>query len=89
MCARRSAAAPSSPEAIPSPAPEDFARLLSLADAGHGPVDSPARRLQQELAASLAEPQVRRWPGAVRVGFILVASGALWTGLIAGALALS
>lgn len=47
---------------------------------------SPAKELQDELEARLAEKHevsILRWPGAVRLLFILGGSGMGWAGLLA------
>ena len=71
--------------------PSGPAAKVGMAD-GHAPVSSPARALQDRLAAALVvgspEPHVRRWPPVVRMALPVALSGVLWTAIIAGVRAL-
>ena len=48
------------------------------------PVPSPAHALQARLIGAYDEPQVDKWPPAVRLAVMLGSAAALW-GLVAGA----
>jgi len=39
---------------------------------------SPALILQQTLSAELSEPEVRKWPPAATVAFVVATCGAFW-----------
>ncbi len=75
-----------------SPRPVERVTKMSAA-AGQKNVESPARRMQQRLAAELAladnareqsmeAPDAARWHGFARLGFIGGASVALWSMII-------
>ncbi len=63
---------------------------VRLADGAFDPVDSPARRLQADLAASFAEQREddNRWSPRRSLAFITVGSLLGWAGLIAAARAM-
>jgi hypothetical protein len=63
---------------------------LRLADGAFDPVDSPARQLQADLAASFAEQRAddHRWSPRRSLAFITVGSLLGWAGLIAVARAM-
>lgn len=63
---------------------------VRLADGAFDPVDSPARRLQADLAASFAEQREddHRWSPRRSLAFITVGSLLGWAGLIAAARAM-
>jgi hypothetical protein len=56
------------------------------ASAGDAAAPSPALQLQQALHAEVAAPEVKKWPPAATLGFIVVTCGAFW-GLVALGLA--
>lgn len=56
---------------------------VRLADGGFEPVDSPARTLQSELAASLAEnAQSDRLPVGPVLAFLVIGSAITWAAII-------
>ena len=63
---------------------------VRLADGAFDPIDSPARQLQADLAASFADQHenVRRWSPRRSLAFITVGSLAGWALLIAAARAM-
>jgi hypothetical protein len=85
---RRAAERPQVQNAAES-SPYDFAGLLAVAGEGAQAIDSPARRLQEELEANFAGPQAARWSARRRLAFIVGASAALWGALIWGVVALA
>lgn len=81
------------PEALEIPAIPTEAWVLApspvrLADGAFEAVDSPARVLQAELAASFAEPEDHRWSARRSLAFITAGSLVGWALLIATARAL-
>lgn len=81
------------PEALEIPAIPAEAWVLApspvrLADGAFDPVDSPARALQAELAASFAERSEHRWSARRSLAVITAASLVGWAVLIITARAL-
>jgi hypothetical protein len=58
------------------PAPPRAAPASLQADSA--PTPSPALILQQALEGGLAEPEVKKWPPAATLAFILITCGAFW-----------
>jgi hypothetical protein len=60
---------------VQSPSPRTAPSCLQDDSA---PSPSPALILQQVLEGGLAEPEVKKWPPAVTLAFIVVTCGAFW-----------
>jgi hypothetical protein len=69
------------PATTPAQAP-DLAEFLKLADAAAAAVDSPVRRMQQELEISLAERDYPRWSARRTLAFMLLTNGLFWGGAV-------
>lgn len=54
---------------------------IATADDLHGFVESPARRLQQELAFTLAQPE-GRWSARRTLAFVVLSNGLFWAALV-------
>lgn len=68
--------------AHPTAVPVSGAPSVRLADAlAAGSVESPARRLQQEIEFQLSGADEPRWSSRRTMAFLLVTNGLFWTGM--------